>query len=346
MENLKEELNKCLDRNMPFVFYRKPNSEMVKVLIQNDDSINFTTGFADSGFVFAPFDDREKSYLIRKDNSISLSFPCKRVEEVSGQMDNEHSSGVEREIHIDLVQKAIDLINNSDTQKIVLSRKEIVYNKNINIFDVLKKLINYYQQAFVYVWFHPMTGLWMGATPEILLDIKDNKFKTMALAATQSYKGTMDTVWNTKEKQEQQFVTNYIQLKLRDLNLEISKPFTIKAGSLLHICSKIEGELSSADELYRLINTLHPTPAVCGIPKEKAKQFILKNENYNREFYTGFLGEISSGSVTNLYVNLRCMKVNDTSINIYVGGGITKDSIAEDEWEETCIKSEVMKRVL
>jgi isochorismate synthase len=346
MENLKEELNKCLDRNVPFVFYRKPNSEVVKALIQNDASINFTAGLADSGFVFAPFDDREKSYLIRKDNSVGFSFPCKRVENKSIGMKTESSKDAKMEIHIDLVQKAIDLINNSDTQKIVLSRKEIIHNKKINIFDVLKKLLNHYQQAFVYVWFHPMTGLWMGATPETLLEVKDNKFKTMALAATQSYKGTIDTIWNTKERQEQNFVTNYIQLKLKDLNVKISKPFTIKAGSLLHICSEIEGELSSAEELYRLVNTLHPTPAVCGIPKEKAKQFILKNENYNREFYTGFLGEISSDSIINLYVNLRCMKVNDTSINIYVGGGITKDSIAKDEWEETCIKSEVMKRVL
>ena len=346
MENLKEELNKCLDRNVPFVFYRKPNSEVVKAFIQNDASTNFTTGLADSGFVFAPFDNREKSYIIRKDNSVGLSFPFKRVENKSIGMKTENSKDVKMEIHIDLVQKAIDLINSSDTQKIVLSRKEIIHNKNLNIYDVLKKLLNYYQQAFVYVWFHPMTGLWMGATPETLLEVRGDKFKTMALAATQSYKGTIDTIWNTKERQEHHYVTNYIQLKLKDLNVEISKPLTIKAGSLLHICSEIEGELSSAEDLYKLVNSLHPTPAVCGVPKEKAKQFILKNENYNREFYTGFLGEIGLDSITNLYVNLRCMKVNDTSINIYVGGGITKDSIAKDEWEETCIKSEVMKRVL
>ena len=221
MENLKEELNKCLDRNVPFVFYRKPNSEVVKALIQNDASINFTTGLADSGFVFAPFDNREKSYIIRKDNSVGLSFPFKRVENKSIGMKTENSKDVKMEIHIDLVQKAIDLINSSDTQKIVLSRKEIIHNKNLNIYDVLKKLLNYYQQAFVYVWFHPMTGLWMGATPETLLEVRGDKFKTMALAATQSYKGTIDTIWNTKERQEQHFVTNYIQLKLKDLNLEI-----------------------------------------------------------------------------------------------------------------------------
>lgn len=346
MENLKEELNKCLNRDTPFVFYRKPNSEIVKALIQNDDSINFSTCLTASGFVFAPFDDQEKSFVIREDNSVSLSFSIKRAEDEPMEKVNEKSNVEERENYIDLVQKGIDFINNSSTQKIVLSRKEIVHYRDIDIFDVLEKLLNYYQQAFVYLWFHPMTGLWMGATPETLIEVNENRFKTMALAATQSYEGTLDAFWNIKEKQEQEFVTNYILLKLKDFNLEISDPFTVKAGSLLHICSEIQGELSFGDELHSIISALHPTPAVCGIPKENAKYFILKNENYNREYYTGFLGEIGSGSVTNLYVNLRCMKVNDTSVNIYVGGGITKDSIAVDEWEETCIKSEVMKRVL
>ncbi len=252
----------------------------------------------------------------------------------------------EKEAHMVLVEKAIDFINNSDTQKIVLSRKEKVDIENIDTFQIFEKLLIYYPNAFVYLWSHPMTGLWMGATPEILLEVSNNRFKTMALAGTQSFEGTIDTNWNEKEKQEQQFVTDYIQFKLKDLNLTISEPFTIKAGSLLHICSEIKGELTSSDELESLIKTLHPTPAVCGIPKMSAKQFILNNENYKREFYTGFLGNIDSNSSMNLYVNLRCMRITGNSVSIYVGGGITKDSIPEKEWEETCIKSEVMKRVL
>ena len=91
---------------------------------------------------------------------------------------------------------------------------------------------------------------------------------------------------------------------------------------------------------------LHPTPAVCGLPKEEAKQFILDNELYNRDFYTGFLGELNLKGQTNLYVNLRCMQLKDNRISIYVGGGITADSNAENEWEETVIKAKVMKNAL
>ena len=104
--------------------------------------------------------------------------------------------------------------------------------------------------------------------------------------------------------------------------------------------------------LKTLIRALHPTPAVCGLPRENAKQFILENEQYNRSFYTGFLGELNFqknktvSESSSLFVNLRCMNIIDKKVSIFVGGGITKDSNAKKEWEETVSKSKVMKRVL
>jgi len=95
---------------------------------------------------------------------------------------------------------------------------------------------------------------------------------------------------------------------------------------------------------------LHPTPAVCGLPKNEAKSFILENENYDRKYYTGFLGELNSDvngiNTSSLYVNLRCMEIAKDEAIIYVGGGITKDSIPEKEWEETVRKTATMKKVL
>ena len=112
--------------------------------------------------------------------------------------------------------------------------------------------------------------------------------------------------------------------------------------------------------LQKLIYTLHPTPAVCGLPKIEAMQFILDNESFNREFYTGFLGELNkevkvqprtgklnienraftyNKRASHLFVNLRCMQIKDNELKIYVGGGITKDSVSNKEWEETLTKS-------
>src|SRR5690606_2571312 len=98
--------------------------------------------------------------------------------------------------------------------------------------------------------------------------------------------------------------------------------------------------------------------AVCGLPKEKAMHFIKENENYDREFYTGFLGELNYNdeafdnqvfikeSYADLYVNLRCMKLNKDFATLFVGGGITKDSYPDKEWMETVHKTTTMLEIL
>lgn len=345
---VQKKITNSFNNNFPFVIYRKPNKQVINGFFQHDESVNYTVDFSESGFVFAPFDNTQKSFIIPFANAEQHLFLLEKKNIDSQPKKSDLKLKIDNEYHINLVQKGIDFINDSNAQKIVLSRKEVFKINNFNVFDVLEKLLHNYPNAFVYAWFHPLTGLWMGATPETLIQIKDQKFKTMALASTQSYKGTLDVIWEDKEKQEHQFVTDFIKSKLNDLYLKIGEPSTIKAGNLLHICSEVEGKLTSDNQLNNLIKILHPTPAVCGIPKETAKQFILKNEDYDREFYTGFLGEINQNLSSNLYVNLRCMKVEPKQkiISIFVGGGITKDSNPQKEWEETIIKSEVMKRVL
>jgi isochorismate synthase len=157
-------------------------------------------------------------------------------------------------------------------------------------------------------------------------------------------------IWQQKEQDEQQFVTDFIVNELENKidNLKISKPFTVKAGQLLHLKTDITGTLMKKSNLKQIIQKLHPTPAVCGFPKMEAKQFILENENYEREFYAGFLGELnkdfnSGENNTDLFVNLRCSKIENNTIYFYAGGGITKDSIPEKEWEETVNKTSTMK---
>ena len=69
-------------------------------------------------------------------------------------------------------------------------------------------------------------------------------------------------------------------------------------------------------------------------------------KNYNRAYYSGYLGELNISGETSLFVNLRCMQLNNTIASVYIGGGITIDSISENEWEETVAKAEIMKQVL
>jgi isochorismate synthase len=167
------------------------------------------------------------------------------------------------------------------------------------------------------------------------------------------HQNNYEVLWHKKEEEEQQFVTDYIVETLNEVasDVLVSKPYSLKAGSIWHIKTDISGVLNSDFGLQQVIQLLHPTPAICGLPKEQSKVFILENENYDRTFYTGFLGELNSSFArdsvsSNLFVNLRCMEICDSQANLFMGCGITKDSIPEKEWEESINKSLTMKRVL
>jgi len=209
-------------------------------------------------------------------------------------------------------------------------------------------MLKKYNNAFVYLWFHPVIGLWMGATPERLIGIAQNKFETMALAGTQLFNGSLDVHWNDKEIHEQQLVTDFILEKIKGTidQIKIKGPYTVRAGNLLHLRTDISGTLPSSNVLDNLIISLFPTPAICGLPKDVAAKFILQNEGYDRAFYAGFLGELNIAKSTNLFVNLRCMQLENEDCSIYVGGGITRDSNPDKEWEETVSKTDVIKKVL
>ena len=205
-----------------------------------------------------------------------------------------------------------------------------------------------YRSAFVYCFHHPKIGTWLGASPEQLLKANVDSFETMALAGTQKVAGGETVIWQQKEQEEQQFVTDYIVSKLKEASAEIqvSEAYSVKAGTLWHIKTDISGVFGQELNLKKAIQLLHPTPAVCGVPKAISKAFIVANENYNRSFYTGFLGELNRNFASDLFVNLRCMQIENNQAHLYMGCGITKDSDPEKEWKESVNKSMIMKRIL
>ncbi|WP_299887996.1 chorismate-binding protein [uncultured Lacinutrix sp.] len=359
--------NTHFDEALPFVLYRKPNTNAIKGLFQNDNNIHTSKHLKDSGFVFAPFNTEEQTVLIPIENSSSIETNFTFQEQENVYKEQDENSIDAKAFHVQLVTKAINAINNNEFKKVVLSRKETINLSEANPIKLFQRLLKVYSKAFVYCWYHPKVGLWLGATPETLISITGNRFTTMALAGTQKDEGHNTINWEAKEIEEQELVTSFIENNLKPLvqNIIIGAAETIKAGNLLHIKTRISGTINS--NLESLIKALHPTPAVCGFPKEESKQFILKNENYNREYYTGYLGELnikekatrntnrrnvennvytSIKTVSNLYVNLRCMQLTDSKASLYIGGGITKDSNPGNEWKETVNKTSTMKKVL
>lgn len=350
---MREILKRCQNHynsNLPFVIYRKPNQNTFSGFFQNNDVLYATSSYQTEGFVFAPFDSDLPTYIIPKSKSDffeeEINLKSHLVKNLNSVFVN-HSEK-EKSDHIALVQKGIDAINKDVFKKVVLTRKEEVVITIQNPLDTFLSIASQYPEAFVYYWFHPKETTWMGASPESLVKTKGKLFETMALAGTQSFLGSLEVEWDNKEKLEHQFVVDYLVSQLQkqmDLtNLKVSEAYTKKAGSLLHLRTDLKGEVDELN-LKKLIEALHPTPAVCGLPKKEAKLFIMENERYLREFYTGFLGELNKDQ-SEFFVNLRCMKVCKNTIQIFVGGGIVADSIPDKEWKETVLKSGIMKKII
>jgi len=346
-----------LTNELPFVIYRKPKTSITTAIFQDDDALNIIEDFSETGFVFAPFDTDRPAYLLKPDRIIkeSMLYESKSIKSKEpGNLDSE-----DRESYTRLVRKAITEIENGIFDKVVLSRSIKVECHKQPLY-LVQSFISRYSNALCYLWYHPKVGMWLGATPEILLHAANNRLTTMSLAGTQKFMGDQNPEWGAKEKQEQELVTEYIEVVLKEHinNLMVSEVESIRAGNLLHLRTKLMGVMNN--NLKDIIEALHPTPAICGMPMYPAKEFILNNESHDRQFYTGFLGELnlkneneraankknhenkayrSIKTETELFVNLRCMRLKDNQATIYVGGGVTKDSTPEKEWEETVTKS-------
>ena len=268
---------------------------------------------------------------------------------------------------IDLVKKGIAEIESEIFQKVVLSRtKQIILPADFDIINIFDKLCETYASAFVSAVSLPHLGVvWIGASPETLVS-QDSKgiFRTMALAGTQSaYDAdgnlikTSEALWRQKEIEEQSFVTRYIincLKRIRVREFEEEGPKTVIAGNLMHLRTDIIIDtvaINFPQLATVMLDLLHPTSAVCGMPKVPATEFILANEGYDREFYSGFLGPVnmqsSEGEVeSHIFVNLRTMKLQENTATLYAGCGITADSNPEKEWNETEMKTQTLFKVL
>lgn len=256
-----------------------------------------------------------------------------------------------------LVHHAVDEIRRGSMEKVVGTRvKRIELPSSFDVILAFDKLCREYPDAFVSLVSLPGVGTWLGATPEVLVTIRDNRyFLTSALAGTQPYeKGTdpRNVAWREKEIEEQALVCRYIincfkKIRLREY--EEHGPRTVLAGNVLHLNTeyRVDMEAVNFPQLGSvMLELLHPTSAVCGMPYETAIDFIGRHEGFDREFYTGYLGPVDPKQNTHLFVNLRCMQLLGDHALIYAGAGLTADSEPSREWAETEIKMNTLLNVL
>ncbi len=329
------------------------------------------------GFVFSTFESSDKTFFISDDIIMDESGSYKTSEKVNNndldnflktieEQKNQNTQKLywftnydkdfkdySKEEYVSLVKESIEFIKTGEAKKVVTSRTKIIdLNSNFDPLELFEKLINKYPYAFISLISIPEVGTWIGATPEILMKIEEKKLTTMALAGTQIYKGqpTEEVEWGLKEKEEQLTVSEYIEerfLNSKATNFNKSLPETVIAGNVLHIQTLFNYQSENITKFATdFIKEFSPTPAVCGYPKEKAMTFLMENELHKRNFYSGFLGTVNLSNKSELFVNLRCMQIKNDKAIMYIGGGLTADSIPEKEWYETELKSQTLLSVI
>jgi isochorismate synthase len=375
-------LNFAVNSDFSLALWRLPNnSARHMILAQQNDLVSKNSPLEDmpTGFIFSPFDRTQDSIFLKA--QYSFSFDDGLLKNPETQLEISSSTWLNgldrntltkkkrvakstlsftetsRSAFLNLVTKAIELIETGAVEKIVPSRlKKISLPEHFDVTALFQKLCKNYPNALVSIVYTPEYGVWVGVTPETLVSIEDKTiFKTVALAGTKPYDESIslkNVAWTQKEIEEQALVERYIiscfkKIRLREYDEH--GPKTSVAGNLMHLRSDFTVDMKATNfpQLGSvMLNLLHPTSAVCGMPLDNALEFLKSNEGYDREFYAGYLGPVNFHRDTHVFVNLRCMQVLEDSAILYAGAGVTLDSVPEHEWNETEMKFNTLLSVI
>jgi isochorismate synthase len=367
-----------VENNFSFSLWRLPNSNTIHLAASDQPGLFNEISLEEigAGFMFAPFDPSKEKIFLPADEF--HTFESGKIISSKGSLVNDgrvidktkkaklipyYATNKERQQpnepdqYKSLVKKCVDEIVRGNFEKIVPSRfKTVELPEEFDLLETFNTLCSLYPLALVSVFSSPLTGTWIGATPEMLVGISsDQRFRTVAVAGTQSYEQGADLrsiSWTQKDIEEQALVERYIiscfkKIRLREY--EEHGPRTIIAGNVLHLKTEFSVDMTATNfpQLGSLmLKLLHPTSAVCGMPMDESLKFLRQNEGYDRQFYSGYLGPVNINQETNLYVNLRCMQLFANEANLYAGAGVMADSDPEKEWRETEMKMNTLGRTI
>lgn len=357
-------INQLLFHNHRFAIYKLPDSKEIHFILQTEKSTcickNFIELDSKQGFVISPFSVSERNPIIIISPDIQIEGEAQIINYLESHSWDENEPNIssvtkDKGLNTYSEYQSVfeifhDKIENGYVNKLVLSRtKDLDKDQTTSLGDLFSKAIKKYPNNFVYLCNTPESGTWFGCSPEILLSGKDDQWKTHALAGTKKIVSDKDAIsWDDKNLREQAIVFDYVQDNLKKIGIDAvsNTAQTIQSGDLVHLQSEFTFKINGANKIGEVLTLLHPTPAVCGYPKDEALDIILKNEGYNRAYYSGFVGPYNIKKNTNLYVNLRCMQVFDDSLRLYAGGGIMPQSTVDSEWQETEYKMQTISSII
>ena len=326
-ETFEEEIRNAFISGLSFYAYRFPHDTMFSY----GSSEGYIEGIGIPGFAIGMFDPN-LPFLTIPYNGIKLS-------QQSDSLYTMPDKSTSFEEYSREVEKIIKDLKENQGSKVVAARVE-VRERSIDIAEKFYELNSLFPENFVFCFSTPATGCWIGASPELLLESKEETLNSMALAGTRP--AGSNSQWDEKNIKEQEIVTEYILnlFNKHNLSSEVEETYTKKTGNIEHICTPIRGRIADMQDfnLAALLKELSPTPALCGMPKKFALEEIRNLEHFDRGCYGGFCGPFHSLQDFIFHVIIRCASINEKRYCIYAGGGITSCSTVKSEWEESSLK--------
>ncbi len=331
-------IRELLRRRATFAAYRIPGGDAV-LHAQRTPALGRPVS-GEEAFVLAPFNtSAQEVRCIRPDMVISKDHWQQDLDGIDGEVGSAAAlpSGLDRAGYHAAVASAIEELRSGAVDKVVLARTINADLLGVDIARLFLAAMAQHPEAFVALVHTPAYGIWIGATPERLLRMRDDRVEVDAIAGTHLLGSAPTNVdaWGAKERREQELVTNHVCETLAHAHvgsLNTEGPMVKRAGNVAHLHSRITGRAAGSDVLG-LAAALHPTPAVGGTPRNLALQLIEQLEPADRSLYAGYWGPMHRTGAE-FFVNIRCMHVvGDTGL-VHVGAGITSGSDPDRECDE------------
>lgn len=342
--DIKQAINLCVTKRIPFVAYKLPYQKEL-IFFSNPSK----KGTNNTKFHISFFANKSDSpiTIYNEYDSIQTIKHCREIPSNVNPKIKPHKASTDFDIYTDSVNNIISQLK-VNGYKVVFSKVTCGKHKVVNWAELAIEYFEHFVTSFRYIYYTQDTGCWIGASPEVLItkDNKNSPYKTMALAGTRN-KSVNEYSWDEKNLSEHKFVTDYIVEKSKEIGLSpfVHDAENIVFGDIEHLCHKIDLIGNLLENPIKIANHFSPTPALLGYPIEYALNTLNNFEKHPRHCYGGYIA-IEKDDSFHSYVNLRCAHIDDTNYCIYSGGGITKDSIAIEEWIETENKIKILKEIL
>ncbi|ONK23997.1 hypothetical protein BLX87_07795 [Bacillus sp. VT-16-64] len=287
----------------------------------------------------------------------------KEIEElISHPMnENEHhvsSSLLYKEEHsvgewLTSVRDVVNLIKETKVEKVVLSRKmRLVFSNPPAPEEVLQNLNSQQPNSFIFA-IESGERCFVGASPERLVKKSGNTIFSASLAGSigrnkdpeEDLKLGQTLITDEKNLHEHALVVEMIKNALAPhcKSMEVPKhPELLKTPYIQHLYTPVKGTAKSSTSIFQLVEKLHPTPALGGVPTDKALELIREKEMMDRGLYAGPIGWTDFRGNGEFIVAIRSGLMKQDEAYLYAGCGLVADSNPEEELKETSMKFEPM----